>query len=207
MKKICFFIFILLFQLVIYLSNAFAAEVTLAWDPSTGDPDGYRIHYGTVSPNYDQTIDVGNITEYTVSGLLPDVTYYFVTSAYNETGQSGFSNEVSWTYTVIDTQPPNVSINGPSSTTNPSVNLTGSATDNEGVTEVTWDCDTGGYGIAVGTTNWQINNISLSEGQNTITVSAKDASGNIGTAKITITYTPLIINPPPSPPTGLYIVD
>jgi hypothetical protein len=62
MKKICFFIFILLFQLVIYLSNAFAAEVTLAWDPSTGDPDGYRIHYGTVSPNYNQTIDVGNIT-------------------------------------------------------------------------------------------------------------------------------------------------
>ncbi len=207
MRKICFFIFIALFQLVICLSNAFAAEVTIAWDPSTGDPDGYRIHYSTVSGSYNQTIDVGNITEYTVSGLQSDVTYYFVTSAYNETGQSGFSNEVSWTYTVIDTQPPIVSIIGLSSTTNPSVNLSSSATDNEGVIEVTWDCNTGGYGIAVGTNNWQINNISLSEGENIITVSAKDASGNIGTAKKTITYTPPIVITPPSPPTGLHVIE
>lgn len=74
MRKICFFIFIALFQFVICLSNAFAAEVTIAWDPSTGDPDGYRIHYSTVSGSYNQTIDVGNITEYTVSGLMSDVT-------------------------------------------------------------------------------------------------------------------------------------
>ena len=75
------------------------------------------------------------------------------------------------------------------------------------VTEVTWDRNTGGQGTAQGTSNWQINNISLREGQNIITVSAADAAGNIGTAQITITYTLPSNNTPPQPPKGLHIVE
>jgi hypothetical protein len=207
MKKNLLVISFVLFQLVIFFSNALAAEVTLAWNASGGDPDGYRIHYGTSPGSYSQTIDVGNLTEYTVSGLQSDVTYYFVTSAYNEFGASGYSNQVSWTYSVSDTQAPSVSINGPASTTSPSVNISGTANDNVGVTEVTWDCNTGGQGTAQGTSNWQINNISLREGQNIITVSAADAAGNIGTAQITITYTLPPDNSPPQAPKGLHIVE
>ena len=108
MKIILSTAFFTLFQLVIFFSNSFAAEVSLAWNPSTGNPDGYRIHYGTSSGNYGQMIDVGNITEYTISGLNSDVTYYFVTSAYNDYGQSGYSNEISWIYSANDTQTPPV---------------------------------------------------------------------------------------------------
>ena len=92
-------VFFILFLMVTCFSNAFAAEVTLAWDPSSGNPESYRIHYGTSPGNYNQNIDVGYVTEYTVSGLLSDVTYYFAASAYNEHGQSDYSNEVSWSYT------------------------------------------------------------------------------------------------------------
>jgi hypothetical protein len=86
MKKSLLVISFIVFQLVICFSNALAAEVTLAWNASAGDPDSYRIHYGTSPGSYSQTIDVGNITEYKVSGLQSDVTYYFVTSAYNKLG-------------------------------------------------------------------------------------------------------------------------
>ncbi len=206
-KKVTQVGFFLSFLLLFIYTNAFPAEVTLAWDPSPDNPDGYNIHYGRSSGNYSQTIDVGNATDYTVSGLLSGVTYFFVTRAYNQFGESGNSNEVSWIYAVVDTQPPMVTINGPSTTKSSSVNLSGTANDNVGVTEVTWDCDTGGNGTAVGTTNWVINSISLSEGQNIITVSAADAAGNIGTAEITITYTPAPIKLPLPPPTGLHIIN
>ena len=96
MKKKLHIVFFILFLMVICFSNVFAAEVTIAWDPSTSNPIGYRIHYGTSSGSYTQIIDVGNVTEYTVSGLQSDVFYYFVTSAYNEFGESGYSNEVQW---------------------------------------------------------------------------------------------------------------
>ena len=43
------------------------ATVTLAWDANT-EPDlaGYKIHYGTASRDYSHSIDVGNVTEYTL---------------------------------------------------------------------------------------------------------------------------------------------
>lgn len=89
-------VFFILLIMVICFSNVFAAEVNLAWDSSPSNPDGYRIHYGTSPGNYTQTIDVGNVTEYMVSELQTDVIYYFVVSAYNEFGESGYSNEAQW---------------------------------------------------------------------------------------------------------------
>ena len=46
------------------------AEVTLAWDANT-EPDlaGYNIYYGTASGDYSDSIDVGDVTEYPVTGL------------------------------------------------------------------------------------------------------------------------------------------
>ncbi len=58
---------------------------------------GYKIHYGTNSGNYTNTIDVGNVLDYTVTGLTPGVPYYFVVTAYNSTQQSSNSNELSAT--------------------------------------------------------------------------------------------------------------
>ena len=61
-----------------------AAQVTLAWDASTGpDLAGYKLYYGTSSGSYPFSVDVGNVTSYTLSGLLEGQIYYLAATAYN----------------------------------------------------------------------------------------------------------------------------
>ncbi len=65
----------------------------------------------------------------------------------------------------------------------------GTATDDVGVTAVTWVSDRGGSGTASGTGTWSIAAVDLRGGANTITVTARDASGRTGTDVIVITRT------------------
>ena len=66
---------------------ASAQSVNLAWDAST-DPSvtGYVVKWGTRTSTYTSSIDVGNRTNWTVSGLTPDQKYYFVVTSYAEDG-------------------------------------------------------------------------------------------------------------------------
>jgi hypothetical protein len=91
----------------IIASDAFASQVTLAWDPSTEiDVVGYRIHYGTVSGSYSVHIDVRNVTVCTLTGLLAEKTYYFAATVYDNAGnESGYSNEVGYTVPALKTLP------------------------------------------------------------------------------------------------------
>ncbi|TLY75855.1 MAG: fibronectin type III domain-containing protein [Gammaproteobacteria bacterium] len=81
--------------------------VTLAWEPPTQNGDGtpltdlagYKIHYGTESQNYTQTVPVANagLASYVIDGLAAG-TYYFAVTAYNSAGtDSPPSDEVSAT--------------------------------------------------------------------------------------------------------------
>ena len=179
----------LVFIILMFSTVSYAAEVTMAWDASSGDPAGYRIYFGTSTGVYTGNVDVGNVTEYTLAGLAADTTYYFVVRAYNESGESGNSNEVPWIYETADTEPPVVSVSGPETVSNPLLNLNGTASDNQEITEVTWENNRGGSGIASGTSSWAITGITLGEGENVITISATDAAGNVGIADIYVTYT------------------
>ena len=82
-------------------STALGAETgsaTLAWD-SSPQPDlaGYILYYGTSSRIYPNAINIGNVTSYTVSGLLPGVTYFFAVTDYNGSGtESPFSDEITY---------------------------------------------------------------------------------------------------------------
>ncbi len=58
------------------------------------------------------------------------------------------------------------------------IDLSGRAWDDQGVEEVVWKNNRGGSGVAVGTTQWQVNNLRLRYGTNGITITAIDASGN-----------------------------
>jgi hypothetical protein len=93
-----------------------------------------------------------------------------------------------------DTTPPTVTIVTPapptaSTSTNP-ITVSGTASDNVGVTQVSWsNAATGGSGLASGTTSWSAT-IPLAAGGNLITITATDAAGNSGSATITVTYTP-----------------
>ena len=94
---------------------------------------------------------------------------------------------------TLDTTAPIVTITSPTSdpytATSSTVSLEGSSSDStSGVKEVTWSNDKGGSGTASGTTYWSISSISLSNGENKITVTAKDNAGNTSTDTITVTY-------------------
>src|SRR5262249_21046003 len=92
-----------------------------------------------------------------------------------------------------DTTPPTVAITAPTSsptftTTSGSLSLIGTATDDAGVTQLRWNNDSGGAGVACGTTAWGIQNITLLAGLNNITVTAWDANGNSGQASLAVTF-------------------
>ena len=92
-----------------------------------------------------------------------------------------------------DTTPPVVAINSPTtassySSTTASINLGGTASDNVGVTQVTWANSLGGSGTTSSTGSWSINSIALKSGNNIVAVTARDADGNTSTAAITISY-------------------
>ncbi len=102
---------------------------------------------------------------------------------------------------VPDTTNPTVAITSPipptsSSTTSP-ITVSGTATDNIGVTSVTWTCIQctikGGTATSVTGTSisWLIPALNLVSGTNTLNVVSHDAAGNVSSAAtLTITYTP-----------------
>jgi len=102
-----------------------------------------------------------------------------------------------------DTTPPTVAITAP--TPNPIYNtssfaltLRGIASDNVGVSQVTWTNSAGGgSGTASGTTSWTASGIVLQVGTNVLTVTAWDGSTNSAMATLTVTATPLVFTDDP----------
>ena len=94
--------------LLLFSGNLFAGGVNLAWDPSTSsNVGGYKVSYGLTSGNYASTIDVGNTTTSTVSGLQEGSQYYFAVKAYDSTKstESIYSNEVNMIVPTTTTTP------------------------------------------------------------------------------------------------------
>jgi hypothetical protein len=99
-------LYFLLIPLLIIVSNsnAYAADVTLAWDPNS-EPDlaGYVLYWGTSSRSYTFSDDVGNTTTHTIPGLSVGQTYYITVTAYDASAnESGYSNEVVHTIPAPD---------------------------------------------------------------------------------------------------------
>lgn len=91
---------------------AYAAQVSLAWNRNT-EPDiaGYRIYYGTGTRAYNWFIDVGNVTQYTITDLANGSTYYLAATAYNTSNiESAYSAEVIYTGCTYSISPTKASI-------------------------------------------------------------------------------------------------
>ena len=94
---------------------------------------------------------------------------------------------------TLDTTVPTVTISSPTSSstytaTTSTISLGGSASDSvSGISSVAWSNNRGGNGTATGTASWTVSSISLSSGDNVITVTAKDGAVNSGTDTITVT--------------------
>jgi hypothetical protein len=97
-KFILFFLVLCTFYLIPFITNA--AQVTLSWDASVGSVTGYKIHYGTKSRDYDFSIDVGNFTSCTISGLEEGTTFYFAATAYDDIDESDYSAEIAYTMPI-----------------------------------------------------------------------------------------------------------
>ncbi|MBN1810040.1 MAG: PKD domain-containing protein [Planctomycetes bacterium] len=93
-----------------------------------------------------------------------------------------------------DVTDPTVTITSPTAaatynTTNASIDIAGTASDNVDVTSVTWSNDRGGSGTCSGTESWSQTGITLLDGVNVITITAYDAAANSSTDTLTVTYT------------------
>jgi PKD repeat protein len=113
-----FYLVILALIILLNASTLFAAEVTLSWDPPTTNEDsttlndlgGYVIYLGTAPGNYSESIDVGDVNTYNVDQLTGGLNYYFVVTAYNNSGvESDYSIEISEYVESVDTTPPVIS--------------------------------------------------------------------------------------------------
>jgi uncharacterized protein (TIGR03437 family) len=96
------------------------------------------------------------------------------------------------TYSAPDTAPPSIIITSPTSattftTSGTSVSVGGIASDNIGVTQITWATDRGGSGVATGTSSWNTGSITLQSGSTQITVTAYDRAGNTSSAVLAVT--------------------
>lgn len=93
------------------------------------------------------------------------------------------------TPTPAPTAPPSLTITSPGSTivsTNlDSITISGTASDNVGVTSVTWSTSNYSSGTAAGTNNWSAV-VPLLEGDNVITIRAYDAAGNSSWRAVTV---------------------
>jgi hypothetical protein len=89
-----------------FLSNANAADVTLALDPKKGSEiAGYRIYYGTCSGIYTSRIDAGKLTNIRISDLNDGQIYYFTATTYDHNGnESSYSEEAVYNPSLINVQ-------------------------------------------------------------------------------------------------------
>jgi len=113
---------------------------TLSWNASSG-ATGYKIYYSLTSGGPYTKIGFTSTTGYTTTGLTNGITYYFVVTAVNSAGESGYSNQASAT--------PSASLQPPTAPTN----LT--ATAGNGQVSLSWSASSGatGYNVYDSTTS------------------------------------------------------
>jgi len=184
--KLLLVAFAVFLSILFCASVAFAAiDVTLAWDASSG-ADGYRLFYREdgQSYNYNSPDWEGPGTTCTIPGLDESRTYHFVVRAFNDNGESGDSNEE--TYTLASD--PAISLN--------TTSLANSSTEGTNASTQTFDVWNSGGGTLSYTISDNRTWLSISPTggtstgeQDTITVTYSTAGLSAGTYSGTITIT------------------
>ncbi|MHC4663646.1 MAG: RCC1 domain-containing protein, partial [Planctomycetota bacterium] len=193
----------------IWFSHVNQSSITAHWG-SSGNPiwTTYHLEISLDNSAFGPVFSVENGFEYINSGLTVGTTYYYRICAENVEGSF-----TAWVYSSESTLGPEpvVTITSPVWTETYEafipLDIGGTASDDVGVTSVTWENDRGGSGTCTGTTNWSKSGITLYSGVNVITITAYDADTNNGTDTLTVTYTPdtedpvITITSPTSDPT------
>jgi hypothetical protein len=138
---------------------------------------------------------VGGVTQWTAQLSLTSGSNVVEIVAKDDAGNSTkVTTTISYT-SPADGAPPQINILQPttgdfwSSAITP-LPMAGTAFDPVGVSKVTWrNFNTGGRGVATGTTNWSCN-VPLTLGGNFIAISAVDPSGNESTSTLLVSFKP-----------------
>ena len=97
-------------------SSLVAGTLGLSWNASSGAA-GYNVYYGPAPGQYTTSVNVGNVTQTTLTSVPDCTTTYFAVAAYNVVGESGFSNEVpSWPRPSVGVPSPASALQGGSFT-------------------------------------------------------------------------------------------
>src|SRR5689334_21532363 len=124
-----------------------------------------------------------------------------ITLTARDAANNAGTDTITVTYNAPDTTPPSVTITSPTTSvsyctpTSP-LALGGTASDNAGVSSITWSNPASNtWGLVTGTTSWSAS-VPLVVGGNAITIQAFDAAGNKGTDTITAAWNPPDTTPP-----------
>ena len=155
-------------------SGASETSVKLRWAAGTNGAtsllNGYHIYYGTDNNNLTSKIDVGIVTEHDVTELARDTMYYFAVSAFNKDPNEANENESLRSADVIavtvDAVPPVLTLSPVTAMTNlASQTLSGTVSD-------------AGAPATLNGNTWSYVIPSLVNGDNSLTITAEDLSGN-----------------------------
>ena len=102
--------------------TAFAANLMLAWDANS-EPDltGYRVYCGESSGSYNENLTKevsSDTTTCEFPGLEEGATYYFAAKAVSQTGESDYSQEISYTVPAAPAAPQDIDNDGDGFTEN-----------------------------------------------------------------------------------------
>jgi len=121
-------------------------------------------------------------------------TYYFQSIAQDNAGNwetyPGGDGDTHTTISVPDTTPPTISITSPTDGrvfTTATIIVSGTASDNVGLSKVEVKAESGSWQTASGTSSWS-KSVTLASGSNTIYAKATDTSGNTAETSVTVTY-------------------
>lgn len=92
--------------ILVFAAISIVSAATLVWDSSSGTVDGYKVYYGTSASNPSSSVNVGNVTQYSIDALplSENVQYFLSVSAFNTAGESAPCAPVA--YSPADTTPP-----------------------------------------------------------------------------------------------------
>ncbi len=82
-------------------------RIDLSWQDNSNNEDGFKIERSLDGTNFSPLATIGpNITSYSDTGLNENTTYWYRVKAYNDVGESGYSNVASDTTPPCGGQPP-----------------------------------------------------------------------------------------------------
>lgn len=181
----------------IQAANVNSNSAAINW--TTDETADTQVEYGTTTAyGSSTTLNPALVTAHSqnLTGLTPGTLYHYRVKSRDAAGNLATSSDQTFTTTVVDTQPPTISLTAPTggSTVSNTINVTANAADNIAVTGVQFRVDDTNIGADDTSSPYSVswNTTQVSNGSHTLTAVARDAAGNTTTSSavsITVTNT------------------